>query len=263
MQRVVPALLAGLVVFASSVSARIAAPPPILDRVANSSAVVVGKVTAIEKDTVKSKDGVEYKVAVVKVDSALLGAKDLTHVKVGYVPPRTPSRYPTVNLEVGTEGMFFLGKSGDLLVARQYYDVLLKKETGNFDKQVEEAKKLAAISADPMAALKAKEQGERYLAAALLIKRYRNPAVGEGKTEPIAAEESKLILEALAAEEDWNKFDPTQRLQVVNLFNLLGVTDKDGFARPANPKEVAAAAKSWIKEKGAKYRIQRYVRDGN
>jgi hypothetical protein len=262
MHRVVPAALAGLFIFAATHPAKIAPPPSVVDRVAASSVVVVGKVTGFEKDTVKGKDGIEYKVAVVKVESALVGAKDLTHVKVGFVPSDGgPRRRPTLNLQVGTEGLFFLAQSGDLLVARNYYDVIARLEHADFDKQLDLAKKAAVVAADPMVALKAKDQGDRLVAAAFLIRKYRNRLDGAAKTEPIPADESKLILQALAAEADWNRYDPYLNTQPVFLFNLLGVTAKDGFNRPMNFQEVPTAAKAWIKENADKYRIQRYVRD--
>src|SRR5262245_14547536 len=58
--------------------------------------VVVGKVTAIEKETVDATqfpgapDKVAYKVAVVKVGTNLAGADGVTHLKVGFTPPAKP-----------------------------------------------------------------------------------------------------------------------------------------------------------------------------
>ena len=53
--------------------------------------VVVGKVTALEKETVEAPiypgatQKIAHTVAVVKVESNLVGANDLTHLKVGFV----------------------------------------------------------------------------------------------------------------------------------------------------------------------------------
>ena len=70
------------------------APAPIPQRVAHADVVVVGKVTAIEEKTVSvalapgAKDKVEYRIAVIKVQDDLLGAKGLTHIKVGFIVPK-------------------------------------------------------------------------------------------------------------------------------------------------------------------------------
>src|SRR5690242_3713642 len=62
---------------------------PLPERVATADAVVAGKVTGIEDKTVSAepapgvKDKVEYQIAVIKVEDAVLGIKNLTHVKVG------------------------------------------------------------------------------------------------------------------------------------------------------------------------------------
>src|SRR5262245_6716279 len=73
-----------------------APPPPISQRVAQAPVVVVGKVTAIEDKTVSAtpypgvKEKSEYHVAVVKIEDALVGAKGLTHIKVGFLVPKPP-----------------------------------------------------------------------------------------------------------------------------------------------------------------------------
>src|SRR5260370_4270676 len=94
--------LAGLSLLACSAPAfgKRIAPLPIPLRVAQADVVVVGKVTAIEDKTIKAerfpgdKQMADYKVAVVKVEEALLGAKGLTHVRVGFVPSAGGPRRP-------------------------------------------------------------------------------------------------------------------------------------------------------------------------
>src|SRR5262245_39027031 len=109
MNRRMLGILTGLFVLAAPLSARIIEPPPIADRVAASAVVVTGKITAIEKRPVKAKDGVEYHVAVVKIDEGLIGTWGLTHVKVGFVPEPRVNTWK--NLKVGQEGCFLLSKA--------------------------------------------------------------------------------------------------------------------------------------------------------
>ena len=64
---------------------------------ASAEVVVVGKVTAIEKESVEAQpfpnapNKVSYKVAVVKIETNLAGAANTTHVKIGFVPPAPPA----------------------------------------------------------------------------------------------------------------------------------------------------------------------------
>src|SRR5471030_1092137 len=60
-------------------------------KVAQSDAVIEGKVTTLEKETVElpqfpgDKNKVAFTVAVIKVESALTGEKNATHVKVAFL----------------------------------------------------------------------------------------------------------------------------------------------------------------------------------
>src|SRR5579871_5706099 len=100
--------------------------------VATADAVIVGKVVAIESKTVSAtpvpgaKDKVDYTIASVKIEDALLGAKGLTHIKVGFVAPKelpAPQpggpvrpmlrRLPQAKLEVDQEACLLLKKHHD------------------------------------------------------------------------------------------------------------------------------------------------------
>jgi hypothetical protein len=269
-------------------AAMMIAPSPIPQRVAQADVVVVGKVTAIEDKTVSAssfpgvKDKVEYTIAVIKIKDAFLGAKGLTHIKVGYVVPkelpaqpgggpiRLPIRRgPQIKFEVDQEACVFLKKhhEGDFYVAQAYFDVIDKKQAGeNFDKQVEEAKKAAKLLADPKASLKSKDADERTTTAVMLVSRYRAWRGPNAKQEEISADESKLILTALA-EGDWNPkrgpgvvFNP---MTPQTAFAQLGLTEKDGFVfKPvpnAPPTAYQDAAKAWLKENAGTYRIKQFV----
>src|SRR5262245_53319735 len=78
------------------------APAPIPNRVATSDVVVVGKVVSFEEKKVKAErfpgdqdKNSEFRIAVIKVEDPILGAKGLTHIKVGtWVPPPPPPDTP-------------------------------------------------------------------------------------------------------------------------------------------------------------------------
>jgi hypothetical protein len=277
MNRLSPAAVAGLAaaaLLAGSASAKMIAPAPIPQRVALSDAVVVGKVTGFADKSVSaapfpgSPDKVEYQVATVQVADAILGAKGMKEIKVGFIPPPAgggpgrPGRRFGPNLLVDQEACLFLAKhaDADFYVLQNYYDVADKKD-GNFDKDVEEAKRCAKLIADPAAGLKAKEAEDRFLTAAMLVVRYKTPrpSAAEPKTEDVPAEESKQVLLALA-DADWAPKNTGRfELTPVMVFYRLGVTEKDGWKPPQDGKEIEAAAKKWLKDNADKYRVQKFV----
>lgn len=285
-----PSLWAGaaglsvLAVMAAPVFARamMIAPAPIPQRVAESDAVVVGKVTAFGDQLVNAKSifgdaKVDYQIAIVRVEVAYLGAKDAKAIKVGFVPPppvipatgpgpiRIIERHPQFNLSLDQEACLFLVKhpTEDFYVGVQYYDVINKTGDANFDKSVDEVRRAAKLLADPAAGFKSKEADDRFLTAALLVMRYRTRRGGEVKTEPIDAGQSKQILQALA-DADWTpKVGGSSgfRLTPQSVFYRLGLTPKDGWTQPKDYKQTAEEAKKWLKDNADKYRIERFVAD--
>lgn len=193
--------------------------------------VVLGKVVEVEKDPVEAtpykgapKDQkVSYKVAVVKVEEALIGGKGLTQFRVGFpaeapaagaeptppVPPGGPvpavrpirRGFGPVGLAAGMEGCFFLARhhEGDFYVlANNGTAAPLLKKADAYAKELEEVKKTAKTLEDPVAALKAKELDDRFQAAYTLLQRYQMNTGGATAREPIPDEENKLILKLLA-----------------------------------------------------------------
>src|SRR6185437_2383603 len=77
---------------AAPASALMIAMKPATERAISVEVVVIGKVTAIEKESVAAapapgaRNKVDYQVAVVQIQSALAGAANITHIKVGFVP---------------------------------------------------------------------------------------------------------------------------------------------------------------------------------
>jgi hypothetical protein len=265
------------------------APPPLPNRVALADCVVIGKVTSLEKKVVMvrpfpgNNNRQPYHVAVITIKDRLAGAKGLTAVRVGfYQPPQVNNgpiqqvkpnqpvfrpirRYPQVDLKVGQEACFLLNQHFEepFFVISNYTNVIAKGNT--FDKDVAQIKHFVKLLAEPKKGLKAKTEDDRLTTAGMLITRYRSyqPGVANPpKTEPISAEQSRLILAALA-ETDWTKQRQFGQLQPVQLFAQLGLTEKDGWTQPKVFKnylqDMSNAGKAWIKAHGKDYRIQRIV----
>jgi hypothetical protein len=249
--------------------------------------VVVGKVTAFTDKTVSvlpfpgAREKVEYQVAVVRIDDALVGAKDMKEIRVGFrLPPPAPAPVPAPgggpvrigpirkwrepSLVLDQEAMLFLVKhpEADFYVMPAYFSVIDKKGP-NFANDLAEVRKAARMLADPKAGLESKNADERLLTAGLLISRYRTPRVGgPPKTEPIDAAQSKLILQTLA-DADWKAAPrPGIGLNTMTpqaLFFRLGLQPKDGWTQPKDFKELPAAAQKWLKDNADTYRIERFV----
>jgi hypothetical protein len=277
----------------SAASAMRIAPPAPATRAAMAHTIVVGKVESIEEKTVSAlpfpgaKDKVEYQIAVIKVEDPILGAKGLTHVRVGFIPPPPPPmgkpggpiaigpRNYNLTFAKDQQGMFFLTPHGDgnFMIAATYNDFVNKQGNPNFDKEVTETKNLVKILANPKESLKAEKSEDRFIAASMLVTQYRTNRLGtpQPKTEAVDAEISKLILTALA-ETDWKaQIGPgVFRLNAQGTFMQLGVTEKDGFNPPTielmGRKQIdytkyADYAKEWCKDNAGKYKIQRFVHE--
>lgn len=276
--------LTAAILTASTVAARamMIAPPPGPQRLVGAQCVVVGKVTAIEEKTIEASPAagapkVLYRVAVVKISDEIRGANGLTSIRVGFIPPmdapapgpeggpriRPIRRMPQVTLAVGQEALFFVKKhhEKDFYVAPMYFDVVNKEGNANFDKDVALLKKCEKLIKNPNEGLKSNDAEDRLLAAGLLISKYRTPeGTGKQRFEPIDAEQSKLILQAIA-DGDWSKQDFRQ-MSAMSVFNSLGLTPADGW-KPGPFKnyqvEFPAAAKAWLKDNADKYRVKRMV----
>jgi hypothetical protein len=224
-------------------------------RALTSETVVIGKVTAIEKEMVEATpfpgapNKLQYKIAVVKIETALSGSANVTHIKVGFIPPPPPMnpqpgqpgvirpgiRRPAMlpELKEGEEYVLFLSKhpDGNFLMMSNMSPPLENKAEGTKN-EVESIKKVLAVVAEPVKSLKADKADDRAFAAAVLATKYRSYPDRGGETEqtPISADESKLILKGLA-ESDWTKFDRAAP-NGMQAFYSLGLTDKDGWVAP-------------------------------
>jgi hypothetical protein len=192
---------------------------------ATADIVVIGKVTEVEPDPVEAgptKDApadqkVSYKIAVVKIDEGLVGAGGVTRIRVGFpadapAPGAAPAAGPAgglrpgrlmrppqaVALSTGMEGCFFLTRhpAGDFYTEAGL--PLLPKDDAT-TKELERVRKIGKAVADPVTALKAKEQDDRFLAAHALLQRYARVPPGEVRPRrPIPDEENKRIVAVLA-----------------------------------------------------------------
>jgi hypothetical protein len=262
--------LATLVVLTcgSVVAGRPPPAPSIPERVAQAECVVVGEVVRVEDKTVKAVPHwgggrqVEYQIAVVRIAERVKGPVGLTHVRVGFLPRRVGRVSTSRPLTVGMEACFYLRRhpTETFFVPPAFCTVTPRAKNRQFEAELALARRCARLLGEPLKGLKADKAEDRFLSAALLIFRYRTRPPGPVVEKPAPAEESRLILKALA-EADWAKPDLALGYQLapMNLFSRLGVTNKDGFTRPRNAREFKAAAKKWVAGHADSYRIQKFV----
>jgi hypothetical protein len=257
-------------------------PEPVPVRVALADAVVVGTVVRLADKTVSVPAGqglqAEYKVAIVKVTEGLQGAETSKEIRVGFIPPPPrPAQPPrpgglvfgqmpntSPQLTPGLEGCFFLNKvPGTDCYTASLLGAVVEKKSREFRTALVDARRAAKLLADPRAGLTSRSAPERFLTASLLVHRYRTPQ-GRKKTEPIDAEESKLILKALA-ESDWSAQRPVPGVPALFMGNphlvimQLGAGEKDGWVQPRNFRLTTAAARKWFKDHVETFRIEKYV----
>lgn len=238
---------------------RIAAPPKPAMQAVQADLVVIGKISEIEKETVDAsafkgapkEQKITYKIAVLKVEDPLVGARGLTQIRVGFQADAAPAApapgdqpqiaiarpirpgFGPVALTAGMEGVFLLSPhhDGDFYLLVNNSAPLLKKD-GEYAKELETIKKIAGAIDEPLAALKSKDKADRALAAHTLLMRYRGrPINGKVTEEAIPAEENKLIVQIIA-ELPWtpeaNDFNKPSRSA---LWHFLGA-EQLGFKPP-------------------------------
>src|SRR5215471_1393560 len=212
--------------------------PPLPARVALADLIALGKVTAVEDDWVEAAPLVKipgvtkkvpFRIAVVSIQSPILGADKLERVRVAFTPPpaagstiRGGGKLALVPLATGDEGCFFLRKHPDepFYVASAAYDFLAKDKTKEFDKEIAQVKRCVGLLNDTKKGFASKEADDRLLTAALLTCRYRTPRYvypGKPRTESIPADESKHILTILS-EAEWDPKEVSADGKPMSLF---------------------------------------------
>lgn len=266
---------------------RVAAPAP-GQAALNAQVVVAGKVAKVEKDLVEApspypgaKDKQNYKVAVVKIETGLIGSDKLKEIKVGVFQPPAPKpgaprlgRGPQVAFDIkeGQQLLLMLNKHphADFYIFGGFENPAdLTSDAGK--KALDEVKKVSAILADPKKALKSDKAEARGEAAAIMVMKYRSGVqFGEAEQVAIPAEESKLILQGLI-DGEWNANRFGGPPNPFTASHQLGLTMKDGWIEPviapsppgAPQPNYAAIRKDaftkWLAGPGKDYQIKKFV----
>lgn len=276
MSRYFLAALVAVVVSMPAMAKRAPAPPPVV-RAIRADAVFVGKVTAIEKDTVDLAQHpgdpmkVAHKLAVIKVETPIGGVTGVTHVKVAFVPPPPPgaptarNRTPDATPAEGQEALFFLTKHhGGDYYAMPWDLPPVDAKDATFKTVVENAKQAVAVLTDPMKGLKDEKQADRFFAATALVTKYRtHPATADDvESVKVPVDESQLILKALAEQKDWAAEAGVG--SATRTMFMLGLTDADGFKPPTarqpgvNPNDqFRDLFMAWLDGPGKTYQVLR------
>jgi hypothetical protein len=262
------AAMALLLPFASLVPASISF--PVLNksvRVALADTIVVGKVIAIEEKTeahlpnrYPNAEKIDFRIVVVEVKEALLGAKEKKTVRIGF------SGRPELKLAVGQEACFFLMPHFEekfytlLAVDGAVNSVIARKDACSFEKEMTEVRKSARLL-NERAGLKSKEPKDRYHTAALLVVHYRAAQWNEPLTEELVdKKESELILKGLA-DADWSVLDAGDDLNILMTFRMVTNVHAKNWKAPDDFKQYPAAAKKWLQDHASTYRIRKIVPD--
>lgn len=255
----------------------------------HADAVVVGKVTGIDKETVDLPQypggpKIAHTVANVKIETAVFGAKNVTHVKVVFVKPGEqpqgdqlpgkpgrpipggPGRggfQPFIPAE-DQEGVFFLHKhpsAENYFIVQMGHNPVLSSDA-NYKGELDTVKAAAAAFADPVKALKAEKDEDRLANALSLAQKYRvspmNNQTGVMEETAIPADETKLFLKVLT-ELDWTKHADAPRLAdalglMPGNYGIPRVSAGDGEEPLAARQK---AFKAWAEKYGAKYEVKK------
>lgn len=243
---------------------------PIPNKVAQADCVVVGKITAVEPKPVFARlyrhidAKMEFVAADVEVSEPLLGPKAAKKVRLAFLGIQVKSGEHKPAPAVGQEGCFYAVRhcTEDFYVvpAGGFHD----KNAKDFEKELALTRRCCKFLSEPNPALKAKELQDRVLTAYLLALHYTYAPMrlrGKNEAKPIDAEQSKLILLALA-EADWDR--PAEQMEVSPQYavNLLGVAAPFPKSFPTHTgdlKKDAATRKQWLQDNAESYRIHQLV----
>ncbi|MSU80320.1 MAG: hypothetical protein EXS16_19785 [Gemmataceae bacterium] len=174
-----------------------------------------------------------------------------------------------IQLQVGQDGMFLLAKhkTENFFVATNFNTFVTRENNPNFDNEVKAAKAMAKVLDNPIAALKSNDREDRYMAAAVLIQKYRMPINPTGmamKQVAIDAAESKLILNGLQGA-DWKLTTSNRSVpNAFELFNNLGLSAQDGYTGDFRSQQTTVSAmQAWLDKNAEKYVIKKFVVDPN
>lgn len=273
----------GLLATSAVAWALVAAPQPLPMRVASADAIFIGRVVALEDKDIQlpsfpgAKQTTTYRVAQVKVTDPISGVKEET-IRVVFIAPPTldpAQKRPIIissggrgpKLDPGQDGLFLLNKhpagEGKIYQAPSFFN-LVNRNSEKFDKEVGEVKTVVRALQNPKEGLEAKDANERLLTAAALLTKYRTRSAGKNpRQEPIAADESQLILKAIA-EGSWPQQRRFDQIDSFSVFLMLNLTPKDGYTPAKGARTIEEqyrAAQAWLKDNQTKHRIQKWTAD--
>jgi hypothetical protein len=279
----------------------IAASQPASTRAIYAEVVVLGKVTEIEKETIEGPAYVgapkdqkaTYKIAVVKIEDPLIGARGLTQLRVGFladglaaapmpgdggppvlgggrpVPGRLRGAVAAVALIAGQEGCFFLDPlpGSDFYISSSIGPPLNKKDE-TFEKDMKAVQAVVKAIDDPVAALKAKDLNDRFRAAQAILQKHQTARGNRTAREAVPEQENKLLLGVLAELPWLPKEAPAGPGEVVPSRSALWHAvnwSEHGFKQPKNApgvdfnKVMDDATTAFLKENAEKIKLKRLV----
>jgi hypothetical protein len=196
-------------------------------------------------------------------------------LRVGFRPV-SHARHRHLELAVGDEGCFFLKRHEEQPFwtlqpavspagSARPDPLFLRLDSLGYAKEIELARRCARLLRKPREGLTAESAEDRLLTAALLVKRYRgDPSQRRGfmpgglNTQPIDAEESRLILSVLA-EADLTASHPEADVSALGVFGQLGLGLADGLELPLDRSAIPEKARAWLKTHAGDYRIQQVL----
>ena len=257
-------LFVGLLLF--GVSANVGADYSPLKRAARSEVAILGHVTSIEKDTVEatteptSKEKISYTIASVKVETNIHGAKNTTHLKVGFTPGYSLRKGQFPKLDDGQKVCLFLIKhhGGNFYIFTNLAPPI--EINDKTQATVERLKRAAVTFDDPVKALRTVKAEDRLEAASLLIMKYRMPfCMIQNETAAVRLEESQAIL-AVLMKADWS--DSEQEFGAYQAFGNLAIGDIGRIhIKPGDKMSELwkAELNLWHAVDGKDYQIQKFI----
>jgi hypothetical protein len=250
-------------------------PTPPVVRAAEAHLVVVGEVTEVQKLPVAvvqpngqgGETTVSYTLAEVAVKTLLTGPEGKKTVTVGFHPRKEPSKEDGYTLQLAakevrclflkrhpTEGFYVESGVGEPLDPAKKAD----------QPALEQVKRVAAVLADPVKALKAEKADDRVFAALCLAYNYGPPDKLNLTAEDVPKEESDLILKALR-EADPKKLEREDGLFWVAAVERLGLAKDERLPGWWGERGKDRSAKrfqkyaDWYDKPGEKVRLQYWV----
>lgn len=161
----------------------------------------------------------------------------------------------------GKEGHFFLAKHHSGAFYTPLGGTFTAKDHTSYEDEVKKTKRYLKLLEKPKESLRAKDPADRFTAAVLLLARYRNVPDVSNKKEPIDAEQSKLILRAIA-EADWGR-DSRKPVHPMTVYRWLDEVKEREVPPPGirSLEEYYGSIRDWLRKNQDTYRIQRYVRE--